>query len=975
MKQLLLIICIQLLPAMIIAQTQTGTIDSSYHKSQVGQKTVDSSRADQLVKQQNTTLKKDAEVPLHYKLLEIIIGIIVGVVGMLLAFRDRLFAKTDARNKRIADEDGKDIYLAKKLQKQILSAEEEYPKVLEEHINKIKLLGTPRLSNIQVDLLDTFVPMQVSEEWRTESRFDEQEMRAMQQMHDRSFSQDEVMKHAFRNKRRVLLIIGDPGAGKTTLFYYFALKCLKNDFNKLGFDEPVLPIYFPLRELEFDTNKKPLLLWENLGKWAESHAMEYADEQTFKRWVHDRKTLLLLDGLDEISDPDKRKNTCLWIDGLVSGLPKACFVVSSRWTGYRVDLGIQLGCHHLRADVRDFSPEQQKTFLNKWLKAAFLQDLSDTATKQEKEREAQKAEEHAKKIIVYLEDEKNKALRTMAAVPMLLQIMALLWKDYEYLPDSISGLFETSLHYLLEYRDRRRNIIPPLPAKKSQTVLAPVALWMQEVIQKDMVIRDQLHEKVHQQLLHINPPVDLEKFCNFICERAGIIAECGKDHYIFRHKSFREYLAGHQLAKECKNTKRLENFIQNFGDDWWEETCRFLVREGDSSVFKAFIEALFNSPKSKELSQKEQNLLQTIVQEAAGIDLTVFKTFLNDTRCTENQHRYILECLKTAGTDEAYALIKQYIDSPKSKEAASAYAQGIYAQTTIAYTFSTKDHVTVTTQKNKFTNPIELNAEYILIPGGSYKYSATNEIVTVPDLYFAKFPVTFKQFQLFTDYLDGKNAEINSALPFDDFINYFGLFIDSDVGLKGNVPKQPDEWKKTFISTYINEKRFNGPDQPVVRVDWYTARAYCFWLSCCEHAQHSKKQWKPEYGATFRLPTEQEWYWAAAGREPDGSLREYPWKKENGEPNERLANFGGKVGATTPVGRYPEGATPEGLMDMAGNVWEWMDNKYQAGGEARPLRGGSWSLDSSSCRCADRDYFHPGIRYFNVGFRCARINF
>lgn len=155
-------------------------------------------------------------------------------------------------------------------------------------------------------------------------------------------------------------------------------------------------------------------------------------------------------------------------------------------------------------------------------------------------------------------------------------------------------------------------------------------------------------------------------------------------------------------------------------------------------------------------------------------------------------------------------------------------------------------------------------------------------------------------------------------------------------------------------SRYDEHQRFNGDDQPVVGVSWHDAVAYCQWLTDSMADGH-----------TYRLPTEAEWEWAASG-----GKRKYPWGNE--EPDNTRANYDRKVGHTTPVGAYPAGATPEGLMDMAGNAWEWCQDSYDKENNARVLRGGAWLSQPRNVACAVRSSDEPDNRSFIIGFRCAR---
>ncbi|OGC06905.1 hypothetical protein A2526_01030 [candidate division WOR-1 bacterium RIFOXYD2_FULL_36_8] len=259
--------------------------------------------------------------------------------------------------------------------------------------------------------------------------------------------------------------------------------------------------------------------------------------------------------------------------------------------------------------------------------------------------------------------------------------------------------------------------------------------------------------------------------------------------------------------------------------------------------------------------------------------------------------------------------------------------------------------------KDLFFSSVGSITEMIQIPASTFKMGGTDyrdeqpvREVTVSGYSIGKYPVTNREYKM---YLEDTNREVPAAVSDPEKANH-----------------------------------------PIAGVSWFDAVEYCNWLSKkqgLEPAYTIKRNRAGEIIKVilsknliekgYHLPTEAQWELAARGT--DG--RKYPWGNDF-DPSKFTSSVNGKREGTEPVDAHPEGTTPEGVMGMAGNVWEWVADFYwlynfkdinnpkgPRTGEDRVLRGGSWfDFKTNPFRGAYRGYDKPKRCFKAFGFRVAK---
>ncbi len=732
------------------------------------------------------------------------------------------------------------------------------------------------------------------------------------------------LHHALRSDR--LVIVGDPGSGKTTFLRRVALalsQTLLGDDpaaakKRLGIKEARFPILIKVSELtehmsarrkEFGsagrptTEESPDWLLDFLG--AQSHAYSWdLEAEFFRKKMAAGQAMILLDGLDEAPGPEMRRSMSRLFENAVSAYGSCRFVVTTRPRAY-TDQAVRLAGFE-QADIAPLDAKTMEQSLRRWSQALFPESNES-------------AERYVAELLGALQERPE--IRRMATTPVMLTALAVVNWNERKLPEQRADLYESIITWLAEQRAKRQERVSPA---RCLDRLQDLALAMQQHPEgrKESISRRWAAQAIQHHFRGFRKderPARSQEFLEEEENDSGIILSRGPD-LTFWHPTFREYLAARAIAgkPDPRQYQLLLRDATLYRPEWREVVLLLAgvlaVKQGIGKV-EALLSRILGQLGSRATLAAQApcvGLLGAMVQDLAPLDYYP----------ADPRWRDVLRAVMAIFD----AAASQSVPFQDRLDAAEALGQA--------------------------GDPRLDQDNWVTIPAGSFEMGSsdpeadddeTPHRVSLDSFQIGRYPVTVQEFEQFL----------------------------RDDGYKKprwwqGFPEMPGKWTEPRGWADQKDRR----NHPVTGVSWFEAVAYCEWLS------HN-------LGSRVRLPTEAEWERAACG----GQKLKYPWGDEDPDPSRANYGYEGSPGRTTPVGLYPRGATPEGILDMAGNVWEWVRDRYgkdyykkaqernppgPPSGDTRVVRGVAWLYAPWDLRRSFRSRFLPDARYVYLGFRCAR---
>ncbi len=741
-----------------------------------------------------------------------------------------------------------------------------------------------------------------------------------------------------------LIILGDPGSGKTTFLKYVALRLASGDGKGMGLGKR-LPVLLPLSAYANVLAKHDVPLDSFLTDYYRGRGIDIPIGPILGEGLKGGRALLLLDGLDEVRELSQRYLVVERVMDFfaVQRQRGNKFILTSRVVGYRE---VRATCEgFVECTLVDFEEDEIAQFVEKWSHALERAALGDTATA---------AHEAARERGDLLDAvHRNPGVGRLASNPLLLTILALMKRQGVTLPERRVELYQKYVATLLKNwslaRGLDRGHSPDLDIVEIVPVLANLALWMHQIspgvgLVKTEDMRRRL-EEIYSERGIAKPHRAAHQFLSGVREDAGLLVERGPEEYGFIHLTFQEYLAAVAIAQigERDAAPVIKTLAKQLGDDNWREVSLLVVGyigivQQRPSVASDVVLGLVNSSLGK--PGEGVVLAGDAAVDAGPGGITP--------GCREQVIHALQPCM---------------IDGDEIDPTRRTAAGRILSK--------------LGDPREEVLLPEKM--EFRSVPAGSFLMGSQDDSEAFDDekpqypfdipyeYEISRFPVTNDQFKAFVE------AEGYAELKYWKIAKAAGCWEGGKVKRRywaSEKEEVAEEWADALVDY---GEPFNLSNHPVVGINWYEALAFTVWLT---DRLRDASRMPPGWEA--RLPSEAEWEKAARGT--DGRI--YPWG-DKADPNRANYNKTG-IGTTNAVGCFPGGASPYGCQDMAGNVWEWTrsvfkDHPYDskdgredlnAGNDAlRVLRGGAFNSYAGSLRCACRYRSYPGSRLRRVGFR------
>jgi formylglycine-generating enzyme required for sulfatase activity len=761
-----------------------------------------------------------------------------------------------------------------------------------------------------------------------------------------------------------LVLLGDPGSGKSTFVNFVAL-CLAGE--ALGLAEANLPLLasplpdedgeatgerqpwshgglLPVRVVLRDFAAKDLpaeptekatakCLWSYL----ERETREAGNADFFPQLradLRDGRGLVLLDGLDEVPEADHRREQIRQaVQDFSTTVGTSRVVVTSRTYAYQNQAWRLPG--FAEGILAPFSAGQIARFVGLWY------EQQEALGRMSKEKALERGE--LLRRVIFGSDR----LLALAERPLLLTLMASLhaWRGGN-LPEKREQLYADAVELLLHTWESQRERSPALNEPS-------LAEWLRVDRQEVRQVLEELAFAAHgaqpdlqgtadvaegdlvSGLMHLsrNPDANPKELVAYLRDRSGLLVERGPKVYTFPHRTFQEYLAACHLTG-ATFPEELADLGRKAPGRWREVVLLAgakAARGAGSTVWSLADALCYLDPADPRWSPEDlwgALLAGQVVEESADL-LRVGKA--NEAKRARLQ-KWLIEAMRSEGLPA--------VERATAGKALAAVGDPRFDEA-------------------RWHLPREASLGFVEVPEGVFRMGSDKEKdpnawdeelqqheVVLSRYWIGRYPVTVGQYRAF---VEASGVEV------------------------------------------VDRRSVEGPaNHPVVAVSWEEALAYCRWLGERLREEALKRRgeegwlWAGLASGSLRasLPSEAEWEKAARGT--DGRI--YPWGNE-ADPNRANVEATG-IGERSSVSAFASGVSAYGCEEMSGNVWEWTrslwgeewkrprlsypyswEDERESARILRVVRGGAFGSSSRMVRCANRYRYHPGVRNNYMGFR------